>query len=529
MRKFLDYLRNTNDKYNDILITNIEYCVDDNVLEFKVQYVCDNFSDADKLALEKDIRSYIDADTTIDIKCRKYFIDKDIIKDYVVRYIQDKYPSVSNDELEKNVAINLTEDNVYQISLVLGVESLAHLTKNDFENEIVDYLQMVTMEEYEIILIADTSESADAQSILDERYSLLNNSDMLKRIDYEPIEVSGLEKIIGDIDIDYVYPIATLSEGKVACVGEVAFYKVSEYESRFKNKDGSAKIGKRVTFVLRDGSDKISCTYFPTFADSEKVDAINNGDKIAVVGELSDDENRGRNLRVRSIAKCDFIAFKEPEKVIELKTVNAEYKHIFPKSYEHKTQSDFLKEAENIDTYLMDNTVVVFDLETTGLNVNECEIIEIGAVKMVAGQIVETFDTLIKPKEPIPEDATKVNNITNEMVANCMSIDQVFPDFYKFIDGAVIVAYNIEYDYNVLKAYGDRNGYVISNRQVDALKLAKRALPQYKSHKLGKVVKVLGIQLDNAHRALFDTIATAEVLKSCLNMLSDEDKKQLLS
>ncbi len=529
MRHFLEYLYNTNEKYRDLLITGIEYMVDDNVLEIKVQYVCDSFSAEDKSQLEDVIRQYIDTDVLLDVKYKKYFIDRDVIKDYVVRYLSDRYPSVVTDSTIDNIKIEHTEDNLYTVSLYLGIESLAHLTKNDFEAEIVEYLQMVTKEDYEIRLYANDEDSQDSQSILEERYSLLNNSDIARRIDYEPIEVSNIEKVVGEVDVDYVYPIATLQDGKVACVGEVLFYKVSEYESRFKAKDGTSKIGKRVTFVLKDGSDKLSCTYFPTFADADKVDSITNGDKIVCVGDLTDDEQRGRNLRVRSIAKCSFEPFKEPEKVIELKKVNEEYKYIRPKVYEIKTQSDFLKTDEVIDRYLQDNTVVVFDLETTGLNVNECEIIEIGAVKMVGGHIVETFDTLIKPKEPIPEDATKVNNITNEMVAECLNIDQVFPDFYKFIDGAVIVAYNIDYDYNVLKAYGDKNGYVIDNRQVDALKLAKRALPQYKSHKLGKVVKVLGIQLDNAHRALFDTVATAEVLKVCLNMLTDEDKRQLLS
>ena len=232
---------------------------------------------------------------------------------------------------------------------------------------------------------------------------------------------------------------------------------------------------------------------------------------------------------VRKIAKCTYEPYVAKEPEIEKKTVNQDYKHIFPRPYTAKLQSDLFDKGEVVDQFLLDNEVVVFDLETTGLNIAECEIIEIGAVKLRAGQIVETFDTLIKPKKPIPPDATAVNNITDEMVEDCLSIEQIFPDFYKFIDGTVLVAYNIDYDYGVLKTFGDKNGYIIANKQVDALKLAKRALPQYKSHKLGKVVKILGITLDNAHRALFDTIATAEVLKVTLNMLSKEDKDQIIN
>ena len=91
------------------------------------------------------------------------------------------------------------------------------------------------------------------------------------------------------------------------------------------------------------------------------------------------------------------------------------YTRVFPEPYVETTQENLFggfKEIEN--EYLLSNDFVVFDLETTGVNYNTDKIIEIGAVKIVQGRMVETFGTLINPERKIPPDATKVNNITDE-------------------------------------------------------------------------------------------------------------------
>jgi len=524
MVNVLKYLISKDEKFKDLIITSIEYMASENLLCMKLQYTCDVFLDSDKQYLEKELLTYFNNKFDIECKLKKYLIDEDVIRDYVIKYIEDKFPSVTNN----NTKIKRIQSGFYKVVIELNVENYAYLKTLDFEERLNSYLQEITKEEYEIVLKEKNYSEDSNVDILEERFQLINNSDNLQVIDYEPIEIKNIENLIGTLDVDFVYPIASYNTAdKVVLAGEISHVRVSEYESRFKNKDGSAKLNKRVNFNLNDGSGKINCVYFPVIADVEKIDSIIDGMRVVVSGELEDREGL-LSLKIKSVSKCEFDTYVIEEKPVELKTVNAEYKYIFPKAFENNTQSDFLTGAEKVDQFLMDNDVVVFDLETTGLNVNECEIIEIGAVKMRRGQVIETFDTLIKPTNPIPADATAINNITNEMVQDALSIEKVMQDFYKFIDGCVLVAYNIAYDYGCLKAYGDKNGYVFDHKQVDALKLAKKALPQYKSHKLGKVVKILGITLDNAHRALFDTIATAEVLKVTLNMLSEEDKKVIL-
>ncbi len=530
MKKFLEYLNSIDDRSKDLIITGVEYDYNSNRIVIKAQYTCDTFLDDVRKKLENAIYEYFDKKIAVELKLKKYIIDTDVIKSYVMSYVSANFASVLQSDNTFAVDVNLREeDGVYVIVIKTNAENDAHLRQSGFEDSILEYLRRVTKEDYDIKMLVVDSDSEYDADILQQRYSLLNNNNF-EHIEYNPIEISSIHNLVGEIDVDFVYPIATFTteQKSAVIVGEVSYYRVSEYESRFKNKDGTSKTAKRVNFVLKDGSDKMNCVYFPNNADVEKIEELSDGEKIVVKGDIVDNEDRGLSFKVKAIALCAFEPFVKPERVVEAKTVNDKYYYVSPKPYVSANQSDLFVKEEKIDEFLLNNDVVVFDLETTGLNVAECQIIEIGAVKMRQGRIVETFETLVKPIGHIPDDATAVNNITDEMVAECYNIDQIFPDFYKFIDGCVLVAYNIAYDCGVLQAYGDKNGFAINNKQVDALKLAKKALPEYKSHKLGKVVKILNITLDNAHRAIFDTIATAEVLKVTLNMLSEEDKKQIL-
>jgi len=525
MEEFYNYLYTKDEKYRSLIITGIEYFMKENILRFKIEYTCNSFSEQDKQELENLIFLYFEKKMIVEVKIKKYIVDTDVVKQYINRFLEINFPSL----VVNNIDIEEKSRNLYIVKLQTDSDNLDFLQVNNFESRLIDYLTAVTIEQYEILLECDENIESNDPDILINRYKKLNSNMIGQQIDYTPIEVRTIHNVVGEIDVDFVYPIATIQDGeKVVIVGVMSYYKIFDYISRYKSKDGKNRQSKRASFVINDGSEKINCSYFPTIADEDKLDEFSDGEKVVLVGDVVYSEERGLSCKVKQIAKCDFDLFVKPEPVIEQKTVNDKYINVFPKPYYSKKQSDLFTEEDKVDEFLMNNEVVVFDLETTGLNVNECEIIEIGAVKMIKGKIVETFDTLIKPKQPIPQEATAINNITNEMVENCRYIEDVFPDFYKFIDGACLVAYNISYDYGCLKAYGDRNGYSFPHKQVDALKLAKKALPSYKSHKLGKVVKLLGIDLDNAHRALFDTIATAEVLKTTLNMLTDEDKKQIL-
>ena len=94
----------------------------------------------------------------------------------------------------------------------------------------------------------------------------------------------------------------------------------------------------------------------------------------------------------------------------------------------------------------LDDTFVVFDLETTGFSAIKDKIIEIGAVKVVKGEIVDSFSTFVNPRRPIPFEITKLTSITDEMVMEYPDIETILPQFLEFVGDAVLVAHNAGFD-----------------------------------------------------------------------------------
>ena len=188
------------------------------------------------------------------------------------------------------------------------------------------------------------------------------------------------------------------------------------------------------------------------------------------------------------------------------------YKTVQPEPYISLKQQNLFESVKPVNEYLRNNKFVVFDLETTGLFFNQDEITEIGAVKIVDGKIVETFSTLIKPSKDIPEEVTKITGISNETVKDAPSFNQVVMDFKNFCEGCTLVGYNIlDFDIKFLNFSANKLSINFDNKIDDALIMARKFCPGLKRYRLKDISTHLGVTLDNAHRALFDTLATAEV------------------
>lgn len=156
---------------------------------------------------------------------------------------------------------------------------------------------------------------------------------------------------------------------------------------------------------------------------------------------------------------------------------------------------------------------VVFDLETTGVSVVKDDIIEIAAIKVKNGQIVDTFDTLVNPDRPIPPGATRVNGITNEMVSSAPYLKDVLEDFLRFIDGFVLVGHNIQsFDMHFISnATVKLYDKTVENDFIDTLFMARRCLPELSNHKLVDLAAHFQINPDGAHRALYDCMMNQKV------------------
>lgn len=160
---------------------------------------------------------------------------------------------------------------------------------------------------------------------------------------------------------------------------------------------------------------------------------------------------------------------------------------------------------------------IVLDLETTGSHPMNNEIIEIGAVKVIDGKIVDTFSQLVCPREEIPEYVSMLTGITADMVAKAPPIEKVLPEFIEFCQDYVIVGHNvILFDYRMLKAKANKQGYTFEKSAIDTLIIARNCLGNLPSRKLGDLCRYYGIDLIHAHRALDDAMATYELLAALI-------------
>ena len=171
----------------------------------------------------------------------------------------------------------------------------------------------------------------------------------------------------------------------------------------------------------------------------------------------------------------------------------------------------------------LDDTYVVFDIETTGLSKEKEMITEIGAVKVADGKIIDRFSTFVNPQRPISAEITKLTGLTDDMVKDAPTIENVLPEFLKFCEDTVLVAHNASFDTGFIRIAAERAGLgELHHTIVDTLELARALLPELNKHKLDIVCEHLGVTLNGHHRAVNDAEATAEVFIKFLDMLAEK-------
>lgn len=175
----------------------------------------------------------------------------------------------------------------------------------------------------------------------------------------------------------------------------------------------------------------------------------------------------------------------------------------------------------------IDDEFVVLDIETTGLNAEKDKITEIGAVKIRGGKIAETFSSFVNPEIPIPSFIVKLTGITNKMVEDAPTIEPVLLELLEFINGTVLVAHNAPFDMGFLNHRAKVAGERINNPVIDTLQLCRMMFPNLDRYRLNIVASHLGIKLDNHHRALDDSKATAQIFIKCLEILKEKGVKSI--
>ena len=175
----------------------------------------------------------------------------------------------------------------------------------------------------------------------------------------------------------------------------------------------------------------------------------------------------------------------------------------------------------------LDEDYVVFDIETTGFSPINNNIIEIGAVKVSGGRIIDKFSTFVNPKEPIPFRIEQLTGINDSDVVGAPVIDDVLPEFMEFSKGCVMVAHNAEFDMSFIMKNCEKLGIEYDFTYVDTVPLARLLLPTLTKYKLDNVAKALNISLENHHRAVDDAGCTAEIFVKFIEMLKEKNVNDL--
>lgn len=188
---------------------------------------------------------------------------------------------------------------------------------------------------------------------------------------------------------------------------------------------------------------------------------------------------------------------------------------------------DSKKITYNVSEQTIDSPFVVFDIETTGLDNKKDKITEIGAVKVVKGEIVDKWSTFVNPCRPIPENITNLTGINDAMVKNAPKIEEVFGSFLEFSKDCVLVAHNAAFDIGFMEQEAQQHGFEFDFCVLDTLMLARCMYPELPNFRLDTITKHLHVILENHHRAVDDAKATADAFVRMLEQLRAEDRIQL--
>lgn len=170
-------------------------------------------------------------------------------------------------------------------------------------------------------------------------------------------------------------------------------------------------------------------------------------------------------------------------------------------------------------------TFVAFDTETTGLDCQNCRIIEIGAIKFNAGGKISSFNTLINPETTVPQECVKISGITDEMLKNQPLIKDVLPDFCNFIKDSIIVGHNVQFDLRFLQSELERCGFPSNeNKAIDTLGFARWTFPNLPKYNQPFLANFLKIDVHAAHRAYDDAEVCGNIFLELIKASAERQK-----
>lgn len=499
------------------------------------------FSQSDKTMVEEYAKSFLPQGISYEFKFTKRYINEARIDEDLREFLNKNYPSIAY----KIITITL-EKNIFSIKLEIDKLSFLHAKEIRLEQLIIDFLK-------------SKYNNFDYQCNFEEGLVFIEdeNENLAENFREEDIDIYGKRKIqffdvvplVGEFSegekADYIKDKTQLEEQIVLC-GTISSIQEKVIKKKPKKKQDDDNLDEKVDdksenlaeenpqenaeeqteeavtkyqrkmykFTIADFTGEMNCVFFSNKENQAKIEKLDKGSVIVVRGNLEADSFSGGNtLKVKDLAYCSI-----PENLteyIEYRKEKPFYEFVEPEKVVTFTQDNLLNfsEEKQVPKFLQNKTFVCYDFETTGLHYSTGDrIIEIGAVKIENGKITEKFMSFIDPEMHIPEESSAISGIVDSDVQGAPTADKVLQDFYKWTRNAIIIGYNnINFDNIFLIGQGKDARWNFDNETDDVYKWAQKYVKGAKNYKLKTIADKLGVTLDNAHRAVYDALATAEV------------------
>ena len=483
-------------KFLDIVYeTDISLCT----LTFLYPYDEEEFSLKDQKEIQKYIQKLFSLNGSVKVKFKKSYLDEKLVKNEIIEYFKLNKKALMPYISEENIS-SFNEGRELNITIKLNRDILKLVNVFELKNNIKDYVEKMFIANANIT-IKENDEGLPEEIECDDILPVATKARRYK--------VKITKKIFGKEIVPMPEYISDMKKQKTSVIlsGTVLNKNKKTFTIKKGKKQGEEK--SLYSFVLKDCEGEIECVYFCPKSHEKDMEKFGDGSMLLCVGDVRPGLSGKLTYYVRSMSLCTDKIEEEVSIYKSHKTKKVVNVDILPRS----NQENIFDKKPNYNQFIKENNIVVFDLETTGLDSENCEITEIGAVKIEHGEVTERFASFARTKEPIPLEVQKLTHITDEMLIGAPNIEDIIQEFFEWCDGCIISGYNvINFDMKFVNKVASKIGIEFKNQVVDTINVVRKSGLRLTNYKLGTVVKALGLVLNDAHRAFNDAYATAQVL-----------------
>ncbi len=491
--QFINAIKEVNPLLKNLRVSSVE--VDKEKREIKYNFICDQTltQELKEQVIDVAMKYTPTAFSCVSANFSKIVSDPALINLSIFNYLKDNFPSISI-FLKPTDIVSVISGDVVIFTLRLTKDGVDYVAKNGTLKKLSEYLSKKFCSEF-----SGATEIKEQEETID----LLKEEDykvQLQKIEHRTIKVQDVMVIDDENMGDLAVYIEDAKEGEVTVCGTVT--EITERLTKTEK--------PKPFFIIHidDTTGRTSGIYFSKKSTVSQIRDIKVGDDVIMRGSIENKDGR-KSFRIDKINRCTFPKdFVKKDKF--KKPVPERYSLVFPEPVTSVKMSSVFDLDEQMPKSLMENEYVVFDIETTGLDLMSNGITEIGAVKIRNGKKVEQFTTLIKPDYHIDAKNEELTGISEEMVKNSPKISAVMPDFIKFIDKTILVAHNAQFDMGFIRRFANAEEYEVKNRVLDTMNLARETVPSLKRVGLKEVAEHFNVVFHH-HRALSDAHATADV------------------